>query len=159
MGMANRMGWGDLALWRCGALVPGPARPGPAVQPPDIGLSRGQRTSRGGMQHGRVGESRTCAHSDFFAPHIATPKDIFMPSANYGRSVRILACPEASGMGRPCAALDLHRCWKRLGWSTHSTSRRWRRVRVPQSLKQFRSPWCRGSIPRLPLNWKRPLPT
>ena len=87
MGIANRMGWGDLALY-C-AVLSIPARPGPAVQPPDIGLSRGQRTSRGGMQHGRVGEIRTCAHSDFFAPRIATPKDIFMPSANYGHSIRV----------------------------------------------------------------------
>ena len=54
--------------------------------------------------------------------------------------------------------LDLHRCWKRLGWSTHSTSRRWRRVRVLQSLEQFRSRWCRAPLrsmavallPRLP---------
>ena len=66
-GWAWRIGWdGDTLRCKGCALDPGPARPGPAVQPPDIGLSRGQRTSRGGSSmvgSGRVGPAQTATSS------------------------------------------------------------------------------------------------
>ncbi len=63
--------------------------PGHAFKVPDVGLSQGQLTSIGFMQHVRIGKILNYAYSDFLAQHIATPRDIYIRSTNYVRTIRV----------------------------------------------------------------------
>ena len=63
--------------------------PGHAFKVPDVGLSQGQLTSIGFMQHVRIGKILNYAYSDFLAQHIAIPRDIYIRSTNYVRTIRV----------------------------------------------------------------------